>query len=116
MSEPTISQVFGTGATRLTSGAAAPSAGLFIPDSALTAAGLASPTTGKAEGHLAAILLGAKTTLTSTAYDADTDRSIYLSDGFSSFSTRGTTAYRVDQIVVNLAKPDSGATLDPDDY
>ncbi len=116
MAEPTIVQIFGTGAARLASGAAAPSAGLFIPDSALIAAGLATPLTATAEGHLAAIILSAKTGLTQAGFDANTDQSIYASNGFNSFTTRGTDAYRVDQITFNLAKVDAGATLDPDNY
>ncbi len=116
MVEKTIAQVFGTGTVRLANGAAAPSAGLFIPDSALVTAGLATPSTATAEGHLSAIILNAKTTLTQEAFNADTDQSIYISSGFSSFITRGTAAYRVDQITLNLGKLDTGATLDPDDY
>ncbi|MFN6486613.1 MULTISPECIES: hypothetical protein [unclassified Nostoc] len=116
MAEPTIVQIFGTGATRLASGATAPSAGLFIPDTALQAAGLATPTTASAEGHFTAILLNGKTYLTQANFDANTDQSLLLADGYSSFTTRGTTNYRVDQVTVSLAKIDTGATLDPDNY
>ncbi|MBO1058456.1 MAG: hypothetical protein HEQ27_18860 [Dolichospermum sp. JUN01] len=118
MPEKTIAQIFGTGASRLASGATTSSGGLFIPDSALTSAGLATPSTATAEGHLAAIVLQARTVLTQTAFDTDTDQSIYVSSGFSSFTTRGTNndAYRVDQLTFNLAKIDSGSTLDPDNY
>jgi hypothetical protein len=118
MAEPTIVQIFGTGATRLASGATAPSAGLFIPDSALVTAGLATPSTASAEGHFVAITLNAKTYLTQTNFDANTDQSIYLASGFSSFTTRGTNndSYRVDQININLAKLDTSSTVDPDSY
>ncbi|MFN6442114.1 MAG: hypothetical protein RMY35_035325 [Nostoc sp. DedSLP01] len=116
MAEPTLVQIFGTGTTRLASGATAASAGLFIPDSALTAAGLATPTTATAEGHLVALLLAAKTYLTQTNFDANTDQSILITDGYSSFVTRGTTNYRQDQITVSLAKVDSSSTIDPDNY
>lgn len=119
MPEKTIAQVFGTGASRLASGATTLSSGLFIPDSALISAGLATPSTATAEGHLAAIVLQTKTVLTQTAFDTDIDQSIYVSSGFGSFfTTRGTNgdAYRVDQIIFNLAKIDSGSTLDPDNY
>lgn len=119
MAELTIVQIFGSGATRLANGAAAPSSGLFIPDSALTAAGLAAPATATAEGHLVAICKNAKASLTQTAFDSNIDQSIYVTDGFSSFTTRGTNndPYRIDQpFVFNLAKPDTGSTIDPDDY
>ena len=118
MPEKTIAQIFGTGASRLASGATTSSGGLFIPDSVLISAGLATPSTATAEGHLVAIVLQAKTVLTQTAFDADIDQNIYVSSGFSSFTTRGTNnvAYRVDQLTFNLAKNDSGSTLDPDNY
>lgn len=119
MAKPTINQIFGTGATRLANGAAAPSAGLFIPDSALISAGLAAPTTATAEGHLVAICINAKSYLTQTAFESNIDQNIYIGDGFPSFTTRGTTndSYRVNQpFVFNLAKLDNGGTIDPDDY
>lgn len=119
MPQPTVEQIFGPGATRLANGAAAPSAGLFIPDSALVAAGLGSPSTATAEGHLVALCINAKTYLTQAAFDSNIDQSIYVSDGFSNFTTRGTNndPYRIDQpFVFNLAKIDSGATIDPDNY
>ena len=40
----------------------------------------------------------------------------YLSDGFSSFTTRPTTASRTDQIIINMMKVDTSATLDSDNY
>ncbi|TAF07768.1 MAG: hypothetical protein EAZ77_08645 [Nostocales cyanobacterium] len=118
MAEPTIAQIFGTGATRLASGAAAPSAGLFIPDSALVSAGLATPSTAKAEGHLVAVVLNAKTALTQTGFDADTDQSVFVASGSPYFTSRGTnnTSYRVDQFTFNLAQLDQLATIDPDNY
>lgn len=118
MAEPTFVQVFGTGATRLASGATTASTGLFIPDSALITAGLADPTTATAEGHLVAIAVNAKSYLTQTNFDANIDQSIIVADGFSSFTTRGTdnTAYRQDQLTLSLAKIDTGSTIDPDSY
>ncbi|MBN3926113.1 hypothetical protein [Nostoc sp. NMS4] len=116
MAEPTIVQIFGTGATRLASGATTATTGLFIPDSALTAAGLATPSTATAEGHFVALLLAAKAYLTQSNFDANTDQSLLLADGFSSFTTRGTDNYRQDQITVSLSKIDTSSTIDPDNY
>lgn len=96
MAEPTFVQIFGTGVSRVASGATTPSTGLFVPDSALVAAGLATPSIATAEGHLVALLLAAKATLTQANFDTNTDQSIILSDGFSSFTTRGTDSYRQD--------------------
>jgi hypothetical protein len=116
MAEKTIAQIFGTGATRLASGAAAPSAGLFIPDSALVAAGLNTPGSATAEGHLVAMIINAGAALTQSGFDADTDQSVYVTDGFSSLTSRDTTQYRVDQKVFNLARLDSQSVIDPDAY
>lgn len=118
MAEPTLLQIFGTGATRLASGATTPSAGLFIPDSVLQTAGLANPSTATAEGHLVAIAVNAKSYLTQANFDANIDQSLILTDGYSSFTTRGTnnTAYRQDQMTLSLAKVDNTSTIDPDNY
>lgn len=118
MSEPTIAQIFGTGATRLSNAAPAPSGGLFIPDSVLVAAGLTSPSTANAEGLLTAIILQAKTFLFQANFDANINQSIYIEDGFASFVGRGTNniSYRVDSINFNLAKIDTNSTINPNDY
>lgn len=116
--EPNLGQVFGTGTTRLASGATTTTSGLFIPDSAFVTAGLAAPTTANAEAHFVALLLNAKSYLTQTNFDANTDQSLLVADGFSSFTTRGTnnTSYRTDQLTISLAKPDTGSTINPGDY
>ncbi|WP_334876652.1 hypothetical protein [Nostoc sp.] len=118
MAEPTFVQVFGAGATRLASGATTPSAGLFIADSALTGAGLATPSTATAEGHLVAIVVNAKSSLIQTSFEANIDQSLIVADGFSSFTTRGAdnTAYRQDQLTLSLAKIDTSSTIDPNNY
>ncbi|MEH2200203.1 hypothetical protein [Nostoc sp.] len=118
MAEPTIVQIFGTNASRLVSGATTTSAGLFIPDSALITAGLTTPSTGTAEGHLVAIVKNAESYLTQANFDANIDQSLIVSDGFSSFTTRGTdnTAYRQDQKTISLAKIDTASTINPGDY
>ncbi|GAX37883.1 hypothetical protein [Nodularia sp. NIES-3585] len=118
MAEPTVEQVFGAGATRLASGATTPGAGLFIPDSALTAAGLDNPSTATAEGHLASILLTAKTALSQSNFDSNIDQSIVIEDGFANILQRGEnlTEYRNDPLTVNLWKPSTGNSRNPNDY
>lgn len=71
-----------------------------------------------AESLLTGILLQAQTVLSQTNFDANIDQSIYLTPGFPGFTVRGTdnASYRVDQITVNLAKIDTSAVIDPDDY
>ena len=114
--EPTFAQIFGTGTTRLASGATTSGAGLFIPDSALTAAGLTAPSTATAEGHLVAIAVNAKSYLTQTNFDANVNQSLIVGDGYPGFTTRGTDQYRLDQLTLSLAKIDTGSTINPGDY
>lgn len=114
--EPTFVQIFGTGTTRLASGATTSGAGLFIPDSALTTAGLTTPATATAEGHLVAIVKAAKSHLNQTNFDANIDQSLIVGDGYPGFATRGTDQYRVNQLTLSLAKIDDGSTINPNDY
>lgn len=116
MAKPTIAQVFGTGATRLTSGQSAPSAGLFIPDSVLIAAGLNDPTTAAGERHFVAVVKTGLTYLSPTNFDSNIDQSLRSGTGFKSFISRDGTEYRVDQYVIDMASPDNGSTIDPDNY
>ncbi|WP_369750732.1 hypothetical protein [Anabaena sp. PCC 7108] len=80
--------------------------------------GLTPSANNSAESLLAAIALKGQAGLTQVTFDTNIDQSLYLENGFSSFTTRGEAgvSYRVDQVTINLAKVDSGATLDPDDY
>lgn len=116
--EPTITQVFGTGATRLLATDPAPEPGLFIPDSALISAGLTTPETATAEGHLAAILLKAKSALTQANFDLNIEQSIVVENGFSNITQRGETAaeYRNDPLTINLWKPSTDNIRNPNDY
>ena len=118
MAEPNLEEVFGTGAQKVASGATVAESGLFIPDSGFVAVGLTSPTTATAEAHLVALLKILQGHLTEASYEADTDRSIYIEAGTSSFSNRGESLdqYRVDPLTFNLAKLDVNSTLSPDDY
>lgn len=65
---------------------------------------------------IAAIAIRAKTVLTQTFFDSEPLQNVYCSDGFSSFTNRNSTAYEVRQIIINLAKEDTGATLNPNNY
>jgi hypothetical protein len=109
MAEPTLTQIFGTNAVQDAST-------ITIAKADLT--GLTASTNNTAESLLTAIVLKAQSYLTLTAFDSNIDQSVYIENGFSSFTTRGTNndPYRVDQLTLNLSKPDTGSTLDPDDY
>ncbi|OYD92763.1 hypothetical protein CDG77_14010 [Nostoc sp. 'Peltigera membranacea cyanobiont' 213] len=118
MAEPTIVQIFGTGAARLANGDTVSTPGLFIPDSSLTSTGLTTPTTATAEGHLTAIVKKAESYLTQSNFDSNIDQSLIVGTGYPSFVNRGTdnTQYRVDQKTLSLAKIDTGSTINPGDY
>lgn len=116
MAEPTITQVFGTGSQRLANADPAPSSGLFIPDSVLTAAGITTPSTATAEAHFVAILKTGLTYLTPGNFDSNIDQNLRQGTGFKSFINRNGVEYRVDQYVIDMASIDSGITIDPDNY
>ncbi|WP_016951245.1 hypothetical protein [Anabaena sp. PCC 7108] len=109
MSEPTITGVFGAGASQTETTITIAKADL---------PGLTASASNTAESLLAGIILKAKSSLTKAAFDADVDQSLYIENGYASFTVRGEAndSYRVDQLSINFAKLDSGATLDPDDY
>ncbi|AVH71583.1 hypothetical protein [Nostoc sp. 'Lobaria pulmonaria (5183) cyanobiont'] len=107
MAEPTLVQVFGTGATQ-------DSSSITIQKSALPR--LTASSSNSAESLLVGIFLAAMNYLTQTNFDANTDQSLILGDGFSSFTTRGQTQYRLDQLTLSLAKIDTGSTINPGDY
>ncbi|MBD2385069.1 hypothetical protein H6G32_06540 [Cylindrospermum sp. FACHB-282] len=109
MTKSTLAEIFGANATQT-------STSITIQKADLTT--LTASATNSGSAILSAILINNQAVLTKPNFDADIDKSIYIEPGYSSFISRGTTStsYRVDQIVVNLAKVDSGADLDADDY
>lgn len=113
MAEPTITEVFGAGATQTGSS-------ITIIKSDLAAVGLTSSATNTAESLLTAIFLIAKVTLTQANFEANRDQSIVIAPGFDSIIQRddgagGSTSLRQNQFNINLHKPDSDV-IDPDDY
>jgi hypothetical protein len=109
MSEPTLQQVLGANATQDANT-------ITIYKSDLT--GLTPQAENTAESIVVGMLLKILQTLSQDNFDANIDQSIYLSLGFPNFTFRGTNqdSYRVDVININLAKPDTAGTIDPDDY
>jgi hypothetical protein len=107
--EPSLTQVFGVGATQTAT---------TITISKADLPSLTASSSNRAESLLVAILLKAQMGLPRTSFDTDIDQSIYIESGFPTFSIRGenNASYRTDQLTINLAKPDTGVILDPDDY
>ncbi|QLE55660.1 hypothetical protein [Nostoc sp. TCL26-01] len=114
MAEPTLIEVFGTGATQ-------DATTLTIQKSALATVGLTVAATNKPEALLTAIVKLGAVSLTSTNRDSNIDQSITIdADNTPSFTTRinGTTTatYIRDTISIELDKPYSSTGIDPDDY
>ncbi|BAT56384.1 hypothetical protein NOS3756_53890 [Nostoc sp. NIES-3756] len=109
MAEPLLTTVFGAGATQTST---------TITINKADLPGLTAAANNKAESLFVGLMLRAQIGLSKTNFDADLDQSIYIDQGFPNFTFRGTNndSYRVDQLTVNLAKPDTNGTIDPDDY
>ncbi|MFM6071429.1 MAG: hypothetical protein ACKPB9_07570 [Dolichospermum sp.] len=111
MPQPTLTEVFGSGATQTATT-------LTISKSALATVGLTASSDNSAEAILAAILLIAKINLTEEKFTLNIDQSIVIDNGFKSTTTRGTNnvQYLTDQLTVTLAKVDPLSPLNPNDY
>jgi hypothetical protein len=107
MAEPTLQEIFGTGATQTAST-------ITIAKADLT--GLTASASNTAESLLAGIILKAGTALTPTARDANPDQSIAIEQGFDQVAYRGSTAYYQSARTITLQKINTSATIDPDDY
>lgn len=109
MAEPTLQSVFGASATQTATS-------ITILKSELP--GLTASATNTAESLLTGILLQAKVGLPQSTFDTNLDQSLYISTGFPGFVFRGANndSYRNDSLTINLCKPDTASTIDPDNY
>ncbi|MFM6607137.1 MAG: hypothetical protein ACKPH3_24205 [Dolichospermum sp.] len=111
MPQPTLTEVFGSGATQTATT-------LTISKSALATVGLTASSDNSAEAILAAILLIAKINLTEEKFTLNIDQSIVIDNGFKSTNLRvsNNVQYLTDQLTVTLAKVDPLSPLNPNDY
>lgn len=107
MAEPTIQQIFGAGATQ-TAGA------ITIQKADL--AGLTPAADNRGEQLLVAVLLKAKSFLTTVNQEANPEQSVTLEDSFDSITLRNNASYRQKTISINLQKLDVDTGVDPDDF
>lgn len=109
MAEPTLQDVFGAGASQT-------STTITIAKADLP--GLTASANNSVESLIVGLLLKAKVALSQNSFESNIDQSIYIENGFPTFTFRGTnnSSYRVDQFTVNLSKLDTAGTIDPDDY
>lgn len=112
MPEPTLTQVFGAGATQT-------STTLSIDKESLSSVGLSSSANNTAESLFVALLLLAKNNLTPASLETNPDQSISIAQADFNFQTlieRNNQTYRQSTYSVNLQKLDTDNTIDPDDY
>ncbi len=110
MAEPTLQQIFGTNSTQTATE-------LVISKADLT--GLTASANNSAESLFVAILLKAKSFLTTANYDLNIDQSVtVVTPDFNAQSlvTRNNIQYRQYSETVNLYKVDSSSAIDPDDF
>lgn len=113
MAEPTLTAVFGSGASQTATT-------ITLDKSDLAAVGLTASASNTAEALLAAIIAKAQMALTQAAFDANLDQSVVVADGFNSIVSRNDgngnfTPHRQKQFNVNFHSADS-STFDPDNY
>jgi hypothetical protein len=110
MAEPNLQQVFGANASQT-------STALTISKADLAAAGLTASANNTAESLFVAIMLLADNHLNETQQTSDPDIQITIADsGFPQIVNRNSQTYRQITYNVNLQTPDTGFTIDPDNY
>lgn len=110
MAEPTLTQIFGAGATQTATT-------LTITKADLT--GLTASANNSAESLFVAVMLKAKSSLTPANYDANIDQSVVIetpSFNAQQLVNRGDTQYRQYTEEVRLYKVDPNSAIDPDDF
>ncbi|MGB6302090.1 MAG: hypothetical protein WBF90_38780 [Rivularia sp. (in: cyanobacteria)] len=109
MAEPTFESIFGANALQDLGSITIAKADL--PE-------LTADANNTGESLVVAMLLKIQSGLSQENFDTNLDQSIYVDNGFPNFAFRGpdNDQYRVDQLTVNFAKPDTGSAIDPDDY
>ncbi|AFY64676.1 hypothetical protein [Geitlerinema sp. PCC 7407] len=109
MAKPTLTQVFGAGATQT-------STSLTIQKADLASVGLTADATDSAEALVVALLLKWKEHLNSTNRDSNPDQVVYLDDGFASIVTRNNLEYQQRSLTCYFEKQNTNTAIDPDDY
>ena len=110
MPEPTLIQVLGTGATQ-------DATTLTIQKSALATVGLTASANNTAESLFVALLLLAANYLNDTNQTTNVDIQVTIADsGFPQIVNRNSAQWRQITYNVNLQTPDTGFSIDPDNY
>jgi hypothetical protein len=110
MSEPTLQDLFGTGATQT-----ATTITILKSDLPMSASNA-----NRAEQILAAMLKNASVKLTAATFATNIDQSVTIASGFEQLVYRTlnntTTAYLQTPLTVNFAKAQTSSGITPDEY
>lgn len=109
MAEPTLTQVFGSGATQ-------DSSELIIQKSALSSYGLTASSSNTAESLVVALIKMWQAYLTPTNLEANAEQQISIEDSFQSITTRNEVQYRQFSKTINLQIEDTTSDVDPNDF
>lgn len=110
MAEPTLADVFGTGATQDINT-------ITIQKSALATVGLTASADNRAEALLTAIILTAQNTLTETNRSQDlTNRHLSITYSGQDLVEQNSTMFLRDAFTILLYKSTTRSDIDPDNY
>jgi hypothetical protein len=111
MAELSLQEIFGANATQTIDN-------IIISKADLAAVGLTAAPANTGEAIFMAFALIGQLRLTQVGFDANIDQSLVVETQLPGFIFRGTEnlRYRTDQLTITAAKPDEGATIDPDLY
>lgn len=110
MAEPTLTDVFGAGASQTATQ-------LIIDKADLASHGLTPAADNTAESLYVAMTLQAADFLTTTNQETNPEQQIVVEQStIQSLVTRGTSQYRQVSFTVDLQTPDIAFTLDPDQF
>jgi hypothetical protein len=110
MAEPTLSEVFGAGASQT-------GTQLIISKADLAAVGLTAAADNRAEQLFVALLLKVSAYLNPTTQETNPEIQVTVEEGaFPSIVFRNNQNYRQTTYTVNLQKLDTSIEIDPDDY
>lgn len=106
MAEPTLTQVFGSGAVQ-------DSSTLTIQKSALVAMGLTAAANNSAESLVVGLVKLWQSYLTPANLEANADQQISIEDSFQQVTTRNSVQYRQFSKTINLQIVDNTTDVDP---
>ena len=109
MAEPTLIEIFGSGATQ-------DATTLTIDKNDLIAIGLTPSASNTGESLVAAIIAKAQETLTASRQESHSEQSIVIEDNLETLTTRNDQLYRQLTKSISFDKLDTQVGFDPDDY